>query len=352
MRSDQLKEQKKKKRIHALLLVLAVIILTGSVYVTYLFLSANDFLNSIQGNELPKTSMNADEKIVLTNKDPFSVLLLGVDKRPGDPGRSDSIMVATINPATEDVRLLSIPRDTRVTLPSPRGGIDKINASYAYGGIPLTVETVENLLHIPIHYYAQINMQGLVVLVDALGGVTVDSPLEFDVQDIDDVEGEIHIDKGIQKLDGNQALGYARMRHDDPRGDWGRQERQREVVTEIIDETISVKSLTNFSKIFKAVGPNVKTNFDSRDLWAIATNYTSAANNIKTLQLAGEEAYEYFPSYGQDVFVWRPDEIKLSELQQELRGHLNINQTESTDSNFDESDLNSSSDHLRSDHLQ
>lgn len=342
MRSDQLKnhKNKKKKIIYAVLLVLATLILAGSVYVTYLFLSANDFLNSIQGNELPETSMNADENIVLTNKDPFSVLLLGVDKRPGDTGRSDSIMVATINPETQDVRLLSIPRDTRVTLPS--GKIDKINASYAYGGIPLTVETVENLLQIPIHYYAQINMQGLVVLVDALGGVTVDSPLEFDVQDIDDVEGEIHIDKGIQKLDGNQALGYARMRYDDPQGDWGRQKRQREVVTEIIDETISIKSLTNFSKIFKAVGPNVKTNFNTRDLWAIATNYTDAAHNIETLQLEGEEAYEYFPSYGQEVFIWQPNEEKLVQLQKELRNHLNLDQT----SQIDSSGLDSSSDHL------
>ncbi|WP_051912564.1 LCP family protein [Carnobacterium funditum] len=340
MRSEQSKEQKKKKKIYTILIILAILILAGSVYVTYLFLSANDFLNSIQGNDLPETSMNADENIVLTNKDPFSVLLLGVDKRPGDTGRADSIMVATINPETEDVRLLSIPRDTRVTLPS--GKIDKINASYAYGGIPLTVETVENLLQIPIHYYAQINMQGLVVLVNALGGITIDSPLEFDVQDINDTEGEIHIDKGIQKLDGDQALGYARMRYDDPAGDWGRQERQREVVTEIIDETISIKSLTNFSKIFKAVGPNVKTNFNSRDLWAIATNYTNAASNIETLQLEGEEAYEYFPSYGQDVFVWKPDETKLFQLKQELREHLNLNQNNQNDS----SDLDSSSDNL------
>lgn len=346
MRSDQLKVQKKKKRVYSVLLILAILILAGSVYATYLFLSANDFLNSIQGDDLPETSMNAEEKIVLTNKDPFSVLLLGVDKRPGDVGRSDSIMVATINPETEDVRLLSIPRDTRVTLPS--GKIDKINASYAYGGIPLTVETVENLLQIPIHYYAQINMQGLVVLVDALGGITVDSPLEFDVQDINDVEGKIHIDKGLQKLNGDQALGYARMRYEDPQGDWGRQKRQREVVTEIIDETISINSLTNFSKIFKAVGPNVTTNFNSRDLWAIATNYSTAANNIKTLQLEGEEAYEYFPSYGQDVFVWKLDENKLVQLQQELRGHLNLDQiTQSNSSSLDSTNsLEASSEYI------
>ncbi len=223
------------------------------------------------------------------------------------------------------------------------GKIDKINASYAYGGISLTVETVENLLQIPIHYYAQINMQGLVVLVDALGGITVDSPLEFDVQDINDVEGEIHIDKGIQELDGDGALGYARMRYEDPQGDWGRQKRQREVVTEIIDETISVKSLTNFSNIFKAVGPNVKTNFNSRDLWAIATNYTNAASHIETLQLEGEEAYEYFPSYGQDVFVWKPDENKLEQLQEELRSHLDLElTTQDESSEFDSSEFNSS----------
>ncbi|ALV22703.1 MAG: LCP family protein [Carnobacterium sp.] len=329
MRLNRIKEKRKKKRMHTLLITLAIIILAGSVYATYLVLSANHFLDSIQGSDLPETSMNADEKIVLTNKDPFSVLLLGVDKRPGDVGRADSIIIATINPETEDVRLLSIPRDTRVTLPD--GRIDKINASYAYGGIPMTVETIENFLNIPIHYYAQINMQGLVVLVDALGGITVDSPLEFDVQDIEDKEGEIHIDKGIQHLNGDQALGYARMRYDDPAGDWGRQERQREVVTEIINETISIKSLTNFSKIFNAVGPNVETSFKGRDLWAIATNYTSASQHIETLQLEGEEAYEYFPSYGQDVFVWLPDEVKLVALKEELRQHLGLEQQDTID---------------------
>lgn len=329
MRLNRMNEKKKKKRLYTFLIALAVLILAGAVYVTYLALSAGDFLDTIQGNDLPETAMNADEKIILSNKDPFSVLLLGVDKRPGDTGRADSMMVATINPETEDVRLLSIPRDTRVTLPD--GRIDKINASYAYGEIPMTVETVESLLQIPIHYYAQINMQGLVTLVDALGGITVDSPLEFDVQDIDDKEGEIHIDKGIQKLNGNQALGYARMRYDDPEGDWGRQKRQREVVTQIIDETISIKSLANFSKLFNAVGPNVTTNFKGRDLWAIATNYTNAAQHIETLQLEGEEAYEYFPSYGQDVFLWVPDEEKLVDLQQNLRQHLNLDQTNSSE---------------------
>ncbi|SEL28077.1 transcriptional attenuator, LytR family [Carnobacterium iners] len=336
--NEQIKTKKRKKTI---ILLLVMFILAGFVYVTYLLLSANSFLNTIQGTKLPETTLNVDEKIVLTNKDPFSVLLLGVDKRPGDVGRSDSIMVATINPETNDVRLLSIPRDTRVTLPS--GKIDKINASYAYGGIPLTVETVENLLQIPIHYYAQINMQGLVVLVDALEGITVNSPLEFDVQDINDVEGNIHIDKGIQELNGNQALGYARMRYEDPQGDWGRQKRQREVVNEIIDETISLKSLTNFSTIFRAVGPNVETNFSSRDLWAIATNYANAADHVETLQLEGQEAYEYFPSYGQDVFVWQTDDVKLAELQQELQTHLSLEQDTQTDS----TDLDSSSDNLR-----
>ncbi|MDN6626100.1 MAG: LCP family protein [Pisciglobus halotolerans] len=271
---------------------------------------------------------------------------MGVDERPGDVGRADTIIVATINPDSNDVKLLSIPRDTLIELPKT-GKQDKVNATYAYGGISYVIETVEEYLSVPINYYAKINFQGMVDLVDAVGGIEIDSPLDFTVQDSDEKSNAIVIRKGLQHLQGEKALGYARMRKQDPRGDWGRQERQRQVIEAIVDEAMSISSLTNFKSIFDAISPNLETNLSGREIWIVGTNYASAAKSITGLVLEGEEDRLYFPSYGQEVYVWKPYENKRVEASMELRKHLEIdsagneNDDYSSDSNsIDSNNLN------------
>ena len=135
----------------------------------------------------------------------FTVLLLGVDQRPGDKGRSDTIMVATVNPNSGKALLFNIPRDTRTRLVK-RGYDDKINHAYAYDGIAGSVATVENFLDaFPIDYYVQVNMEGFEMIVDQLGGVDVNNSFTFDIDGF-------HFPKGPQHLDGEYALKYARMR--------------------------------------------------------------------------------------------------------------------------------------------
>lgn len=323
MRSTERKKKKKRTK-WIVFSVLIFSILGIGIYLAYAFISANNFFNSIQGEPIP--SDDANEQVIIENKEPFSILLLGVDERPGDIGRADTIMVATINPTSEDIKLVSIPRDTLVELPDSQG-VDKINATYAYGGIPYTIETVEKYLEIPIQYYAQINFQGMVDLVDTIGGIEVDSPLEFTVQDSTEKADAIHIEKGKQHLNGEEALGYARMRKQDPRGDWGRQERQRQVIEAIVDETISISSLANFNNIFNAIAPNLKTNLTGREIWILGTNYAPAARNIDSLTLDGEADYVYFSTYGQEVYVWVPYEEKIEEIQQVLQEHLEMDST-------------------------
>ena len=114
-----------------------------------------------------------------------------------------------------------------ITLPDSDRS-EKINALYTIYGISGTIDFVEEYLDIPISYYATLNFEGLVDLVDAVGGITVDSPLDFTVQDSEENSNAIEIEEGLQSVDGEHALGYARMRKQDPRGEWGRQERQRE----------------------------------------------------------------------------------------------------------------------------
>lgn len=326
------KRKRKKRRIKQIVITLLLVILAGAgLYLTYAIMSANHFFNSIQGEPTA-----TEEKVILENKEPFSILLLGVDEREGDIGRADTIIVATVNPDSEDIKLVSIPRDTLIELPKS-GNLDKINATYAYDGISYTIETVENYLDIPIHYYAQINFQGMVDLVEAIGGIEVNSPLEFTVQDSEEHADAIHIEEGPQHLNGEEALGYARMRKQDPRGDWGRQERQREVIQAIVDETISISSLTNFNNIFNAIAPNLKTNLSGRSIWILGTNYASAANDIETLTLDGEAQYVYFPSYNQEVYVWVPYEDTLESIQIELQNHLQTSSTEAQDESLEDS---------------
>ncbi|RKJ22727.1 LytR family transcriptional regulator, partial [Butyricicoccus sp. 1XD8-22] len=98
--------------------------------------------------------------------------------RPGDRGRSDSIIVMTVNPKTESIDMLSIPRDTRVEIVG-KGVDDKINHAYAFGGVEMSMNTVEKFLDIPIDYYIKLNMEGFKEIVDAVGGVDVNNDIDF-----------------------------------------------------------------------------------------------------------------------------------------------------------------------------
>ena len=318
-RSSRINNKKRltKKNKTILLTILFTLIIALISYATYFALAANRAVENIQGEDLSSTNANPRSKpVALKNKEPFSVLLLGVDERPEDAGRSDSILVATVNPIEDSVKLVSIPRDTLVTIPGY--GKDKVNAAFAYGGINLAVETVENYLNIPINFYTKINMEGMVDLVDAVGGINVDNKYAFE---LDGVE----LDVGNFDLNGNQALQYARMRKQDPAGDFGRQERQKEVISKIVKNALSINSLTNFNKIFNAVGKNVETNFTGSELWELAKNYASTANNITNLTLEGPDGFLYYiPSYGQDVYVWQPSSESLQEVSNQLRKHLGL----------------------------
>ncbi|UZM97995.1 LCP family protein [Lysinibacillus sp. MHQ-1] len=124
--------------------------------------------------------------------------MLGVDERKDDSGRSDTMIVITVNPEKQTMKMLSIPRDTRTEIVG-HDTVDKINHAYAFGGVPMAVDTVENFLNIPIDYYVFINMEGFLQIIDTLGGVTINN-------DMDLTYDEYHYPKGEITLDGNEAL--------------------------------------------------------------------------------------------------------------------------------------------------
>lgn len=219
------------------------------------------------------------ERQAIENQVPFSVLLLGVDEREGDKGRSDTTLVLTVNPKQNSIKMLSIPRDTRTEIIG-RNIEDKINHAYAFGDIQMSIATVENLLNIPIDYYVKVNMEGFKEIVDAVGGVTINNRENF-VQD-----GKT-FKKGTLELTGEDALAYVRMRKQDPKGDFGRQKRQRQLIQGIIKKGASIASLTRYEEILNAVGHNVKTNLNLGEMFDIQQNYNIVESNVEQLQLSG-----------------------------------------------------------------
>lgn len=221
--------------------------------------------------------------VEIGNKEPFSVLLLGVDT--GDlgrteQGRSDTMMVVTVNPNTEQTSILSIPRDTYTEIVG-RGTMDKINHAYAFGGVSMSINSVQKLLDIPIDYYVEVNMQGVKDIVDTLGGVQVTPPLSFNYEGYTFTEGQ------SVTLDGDTALAYSRMRYDDPNGDYGRQGRQRQIIVAAMRKAASLSTITNYQGILGALENNMQTNLTFDNMVSIFNDYRGAASNVNQIQLEG-----------------------------------------------------------------
>lgn len=261
--------------------------------------------------ETVKRSGSEKRQVNLSEQDPFSVLLLGVDTGAlgrTEQGRSDTMMVATVNPSTNESLLVSLPRDTYAEIVG-HNTEDKINHAYAFGGAAMSMDTVEKLLDIPINHYITINMEGIEALVDAVGGIEVNNLFEFTY------EGTT-FPKGSQSLDGEMALKYSRMRYDDPNGDYGRQERQRQIITGVSKKVLSTNGLTNYQSILTTMGENVKTDLSFTDMRTLMGDYRAAFGNIKSDQMKGEGFMQDGVSYQ------RIDATELKRVQDELKAQL------------------------------
>ncbi|WP_057765768.1 polyisoprenyl-teichoic acid--peptidoglycan teichoic acid transferase TagU [Cytobacillus praedii] len=305
-------ESKKKKRTWlrvAGIVILFMLICTG-VYGYSVYKSLTNAVDTMHQPIERELSEKRIEEVTFKKKEPFSVLILGVDERKGDRGRSDTMIVLTVNPNQNSIKMLSIPRDTRTEIVG-HGTEDKINHAYAFGGIEMSMATVEDFLNIPIDYYLQINMEGFKDIVDSVGGVTVNNDLDFTV------DGK-HFPKGKITLNGKEALMFSRMRYEDARGDFGRQLRQREVIQAVINKGASLSSLTNYQKIFSALGKNIKTNLIFNEMVDIQKNYRHAAKTVEQLSIDGDGKLI------KDIYYFIvPDEEK-QRVQDELRGHLEL----------------------------
>ena len=185
------------------------------VLLLFVFLAAavaGAFFASTSLVDKPPTSTQAHEEGLIAARDKATIMIMGVDEREDDVGRSDTLMIATIDPETNQAALLSIPRDTRVKIKGH--GYDKINAAYAYGGHNLTQATVENFLGVRMDHYIIINPHAFQRIIDAIGGIDIDVEKRMYYKDPWDDDGGLVIDlyPGMQHMDGKTAESYVRDR--------------------------------------------------------------------------------------------------------------------------------------------
>ncbi|WP_394121314.1 LytR family transcriptional regulator [Planococcus donghaensis] len=302
-------KKNKKKKWPWIVGILGLIVIGLGIY---LFTVYSTFTNTLEEIHEPiereaSEKRTTDQAVDLSQEDPFSVLLLGVDEREDDRGRSDTVVVMTVNPAEQSTKMVSIPRDTYTEIVG-RGTMDKINHAYAFGGIEMSMATVENLLDIPIDYVMQVNMEGFKDIVDAVDGVEVNNTLAFD-----------GFAEGTLELNGEEALDYVRMRKQDPEGDFGRQNRQKQVIQGIMKKGASVNSLLNYKDIFTALGDNVRTNMTFDEMMDVQSNYRDAIGTVD--QLMVEDGYGETIN---GIWYYMMDDAELAEIQSTLKEHLNM----------------------------
>lgn len=213
----------------------------------------------------------------LKKKQPVNILLLGTDTGAlgrTEKGRTDTIMMMTLNPKKHTTTLVSLPRDMKVTLPDyPDESPSKVNAAYTYGEVKETIKVVQKYFKTPIDGYVLVNMGGLKKAINQVGGVTVKSPLTFTYSGYSFTKGKTYTMKGAE------ALAFARMRYDDPDGDYGRQERQRLVIMALMKKAASYKSILNQS-FLNSVANESQTDFTLSEMTQLAMNYRSVNQHV------------------------------------------------------------------------
>ncbi len=198
--------------------------------------------------------------------EPFTVLLLGADS-DDTSFNGDTIMMVTFNPETLNATMFSIPRDTYVTMAC--GGNQTKITHAAWGGVNCMVKTVENFTGINIDYYVKINFNGLIDLVNAIGGITVDVPIDFCESNADRWQGpeyEICLNKGVQTLTGEQALAFSRHRKTLPLGDFQRGQHQQLVVEGILNQLKSIRTPNKFYEVLDIISANLDTSMSPEDI--------------------------------------------------------------------------------------
>lgn len=230
----------------------------------------------------PQTNREPSEK---PETDIVNILLLGTDQVGQEAARADTIMVVSLNEATGEAALISIPRDARVAMPG-RGGRDKLNHAMAFGGIALMIDTVESLLGVTVNYYVYTNFRGFAGVVDALGGVTIDVEKEMVHLSAND-PFPFQLKPGRQSLNGEQALGYVRYRGDS-QGDFGRMQRQQAFLAALFQEMRQLRTIFMLPRLLEQAARYLRTDMTVSELLAFGRRaYGTELDQVRMIVLKG-----------------------------------------------------------------
>lgn len=256
------------------------------------------------------------KKADVTNES-FNIFISGIDTTGpvSTISRSDVNMVVTVNPVTKKILLTSIPRDYYVTLAN-KGKKDKLTHA-GLGGVENSVKTVENFLGIEINYYAKVNFTSLIKMVDALGGIDVESPVSFTT-----LHGNYYIKQGVNHLNGEQALGFVRERYALSGGDNDRVKNQQRVLSAMIEKAMSPSILTNYSSVLDSISGSFETNMTTNEITSLIKMQLNDFSSweITQIQLEGTGTTMTGGAYmpGSNLYYMLPNEDSVNSCKQQI----------------------------------
>ena len=320
-----------KKFIIGAFIVLAVVLVAVGVYIYGLFNTFEQGVSdSYEATDRERSDLRMEE--VDPNLDSFTVLIMGIDESEtrsesegleSDGFRTDTMILATFDKDEDDIKLVSIPRDTLTYFPD-ENYYDKITHAHRNGGPESSMLAVEGLLNVPVDYYIRVSMPAVVDVVDALGGVDFDVP--FDMESPTSLDrGTIEIEEGEQTLNGEEALGVIRNRDVDT--DLGRGNRQLEMVEAIMQKAKSTGALTKIDDLIEVVADNVRHDMSSDTIRDLASYYAFNSIEFDNTQIVGEDFW--YERNGGYFYVADPEHLLA--ISNTLRDILDIEETEPYD---------------------
>ena len=283
-------------------------IVVGTQYKSMLELNHEGFdeeTRIVKTYEFDKKAKSVTTAVTDVTEKPFNVYVTGIDTygSVSTVSRSDVNLIVTVNPKTKQILMTSIPRDCEIEL-HKNGKMDKLTHTGIYG-VEETISTIEDFLDLDVNYYARTNFSGITNIIDALGGVTVDSDYEFTTR-----HGNYHIVKGENELDGDKGLCFVRERYNLPSGDYDRGRNQQKLLKAMLNKAMSPKIITNFQRILTAIEGCFETNMSSDEIKSLINMQLddNAEWDVFNVQLDGKGYMtdQTYSMHGTSIYVMKP----------------------------------------------
>ncbi|TDM12612.1 LCP family protein [Macrococcus lamae] len=302
-----------------LLVLFMTTLLAVAMLFVYIFFQFKNTADSMQDPKYSRTSSAMrPTDLNLNTGQPVSMVLFGLDSDEGramrqEGRRSDTIILATLNPQNQKMTLLSVPRDTQAEIVG-HGTTEKINHAYAYGGPKMAIDTLEKYFNMPIDYYASVDMDDFVFIIDNIGGINVVSPHTFTYDKYHYAAGETY------RMNGKEALAFARSRKETgAMGDEGRQVRQQVILNAITKKLLSIESVPYFNEVLKTISHSVTTNVAFQDVNKFRKYYAPALGSIEKLSLNGTN------EIGDDgLWYFIPSDEAKDDIETRMKNNLGI----------------------------